>query len=53
MEREVEALPDPELYRDAWRLAGWGTWTPSELDATDALLVALVDRMRNARRAHD
>lgn len=47
---EIAKLPDPDLFTDALTLAYRGTWTPSELDATDALLLALVDRLRNTRR---
>ncbi len=47
---EIDRLPDPELFLDALRLAQIGRWSPADLDATDALLLALVDRMRNARR---
>lgn len=47
---EIAKLPDPDLFTDALTLAYHGTWTPSELDATDTLLLALVDRLRNTRR---
>jgi len=48
-EAEVERLPDPDLFRDAVWLAERGTWSPRELDETDALLLALVRKIKNAR----
>ena len=49
-ESEVEKLPDPDLFRDAVFLSQMGTWSPADLDATDALLLGLVQRIRNAKR---
>jgi hypothetical protein len=49
-EAEVEALPDPETFRDALLLATEGRWSPDDLDKTDALLLALIDRIRNSKR---
>jgi len=43
-------LPDPDLFRDAVFLSQMGTWSPADLDATDALLLGLVQRIRNAKR---
>ena len=47
---EVEKLPDPDLFRDAVFLSQVGSWSAADLDATDALLLALVQRIRNAKR---
>jgi hypothetical protein len=49
-EAEVDLLPDPEAFRDAFVLAQWGTWTQAALDETDALVLALVQQIRNAGR---
>jgi len=32
------------------RLANGGVWTPTELDAVDALVLALIDKIRGAKR---
>jgi hypothetical protein len=48
-ETEVRSLPDPETFKDALLLATDGRWSPAELDATDALLLALVQQIRNAK----
>jgi hypothetical protein len=40
---EVNRLPDPDLFRDALLLSRRGTFSPRDLDDTDALLLALVD----------
>jgi hypothetical protein len=48
--RELDRLPDPELFRDALMLADTVSWSPAEMDATDALLYALIHSIRNARR---
>jgi hypothetical protein len=45
-EAEVNKLPDPEMFRDALLLAAVGRWSPAELDATDALLLAVVEKIR-------
>jgi hypothetical protein len=47
---EIDRLPDPDLFRDAMLLAEIGTWSPQELDDTDAILLALVRKIRTARR---
>lgn len=47
---QIEALPDPDLFRDAVLLSRHGMWTPSELDGVDALLLAVVDRIANVRK---
>ena len=47
---EIERLPDPDLFHDAVFLSQHGTWTAADLDATDALLLALVRRIHNAKR---
>lgn len=49
-EAEVDKLPDPDLFRDAQLLASRGTWTARDLDATDALLLALTRTFMNTRR---
>jgi hypothetical protein len=43
-------LPDPELFRDAAFLWQHGTFTPSDLDEMDALLLSLVRKFQNARK---
>lgn len=48
-EAAVEKLPDPDLFRDALLLSQAGSWSASDLDATDALLVALVMKLKFAR----
>jgi hypothetical protein len=46
-EREIDRLPDPDLFRDAVRLKRAGVrWTPRELDECDALLLALLDKFK-------
>ena len=45
-------MPDPDLFRDAVLLAYNGTWTPSELDAVDALLLALIRKIKGVRVKH-
>jgi hypothetical protein len=42
---EIDKLPDPELFRDAVFLAERGRWSAPELDATNALLVALIRKL--------
>jgi hypothetical protein len=49
-ESEVMKLPDPELFKDALILSTDGRWSPRDLDETDALLLALVRKFRNAKR---
>ncbi len=49
-EAEVEALPDPETFKDALLLATAGRWSPADLDETDALLLSLVGKIRTAER---
>jgi hypothetical protein len=46
-EAEVDRLPDPELFRDAFYLYQYGTWTAQTLDECDALLLALVRSFQN------
>lgn len=46
----MDRLPDPSLFRDALLLSATVSWSPQELDATDALLVALILSFRNAKR---
>ncbi len=46
---EVDLLPDPDLFRDAVTLAVMGTFSPTELDATDALLLDLVQRLKKGK----
>lgn len=47
---EVDRLPEPDLFRDATFLATGGVWSPRDLDDTDALLLALIGKLRNTRR---
>lgn len=49
-EAEIDKLPDPDLFRDAYVLSQRGTFSPADLDATDALLLALLTRFWNAKR---
>lgn len=49
-EAEVDKLPDPDLFRDAFLLSQRGTFTPQALDETDALLLALVRKFWNVKR---
>lgn len=50
-EAEVERLPDPDTFKDALLLATTNlTWSPQDLDDTDALLLALIQKIRNAKR---
>jgi hypothetical protein len=49
-EAEIDALPDPDVFRDALLLSQRGTFSPNELDDTDALLLALLRRFWNAKR---
>ena len=49
-EAEIDQLPDPDLFRDALILSAHGTFSPADLDATDALLLALLGRFWNAKR---
>ena len=49
-EAEVERLPDPEAFKDALLLSTHGMWSPQDLDDTDALLLALVQKIKNAKR---
>jgi hypothetical protein len=46
-EAQVSRLPDPELFRDAFYLYRYGTWTAQTLDDCDALLLAVVQRFQN------
>lgn len=47
-EAQIDKLPDPELFRDAWFLSRRGVWTPSELDAAPEMLIALVQAFQSA-----
>ena len=47
-EAEVDLLPDPDLFRDAWLLASWGTFSPRDLDDMDPILLSLVRRLKRA-----
>jgi hypothetical protein len=49
-EAEVERLPDPDTFRDAIILSRHGTFSARDLDETDALLLALLHRLWNAKR---
>jgi hypothetical protein len=51
-EAEVDLLPDPDLFRDALLLSQSMGWPASsrDLDETDALVLALVRRLRNVKR---
>jgi hypothetical protein len=49
-EAEIDALPDPELFRDALLLAAGGYPTSAkDLEETDAQLLALVHKLRNVK----
>lgn len=43
---EIDKLPDPELFRDAAFLAKYGTFSPRDVDDMDALLWALITRLK-------
>jgi hypothetical protein len=43
---EIEALPDPELFRDALFLVDNPAWTPRDLDEADADLLRLMKSLR-------
>ena len=47
---EIDRLPDPDLFRDAVVLWQHGTFSPRDLDDMDALLLALLTRLWNAKR---
>jgi hypothetical protein len=47
---EIAKLPDPDLFLDALFLVRRGSWSPAELDETDALLVALIRMIDNVKR---
>lgn len=47
---EIERLPDPDLFRDALFLVRRGTFSPRDLDETDALLVDLIRKIDNVKR---
>lgn len=49
-EAEIERLPDPDLFRDALTLYQRGTFSPRDLDDTDALLLALLQKFWTAKR---
>ena len=49
-EAEIEQLPEPDTFKDALLLATEGRWSPKDLDDTDALLLSLIQRIRNAKR---
>lgn len=49
-EREIDRLPEPDTFRDAVFLSSVGSWSPHDLDASDALLVALVRSLWSARK---
>ena len=49
-EREIERLPEPDVFRDAVFLSSVGHWSPRDLDASDALLVALIRSLWSARK---
>jgi hypothetical protein len=43
---EVDKLPDPEAFRDAQFLAVHGRFSLADLDASDALTIAILWRLR-------
>lgn len=43
---EIDRLPDPETFRDAVFLAKHGTFSPRDMDEMDALMFALITRLR-------
>lgn len=46
----MDKLPDPDLFRDALILSQAGSWSPRDLDDTDAILLSVVQKLRNTRR---
>jgi hypothetical protein len=46
---EIERLPDPDLFRDAVLLSQQGSFSAADLDAMDALLLALIHKLRNVQ----
>ena len=52
-EAEVNALPDPDLFRDAQFLSVRGTWSAADLDSTDALLLSLIRTFLTTQRKSD
>jgi hypothetical protein len=46
------ASVDSDDWNDATILANRGTWTPQALDDTDALLLALIQMLRNTKVGH-
>ena len=49
-EAEVDRLPDPDLFRDAYLLSSRGTFSPRDLDEMDVELLALMQRFWTAKR---
>jgi hypothetical protein len=49
-EAEIDRLSDPDLLRDAILLHASGVFTPRELEEIDALVLAVVQRLRSARK---
>lgn len=49
-EAEIDALPDPMMFRDAILLAGRGTWSADDLNATDAILYEVTQKILRAQR---
>jgi hypothetical protein len=45
-EAEIERLPDPYAFRDALFLREYGAMSQPEMDASDALVVAIMWRLR-------
>ena len=50
---EIDRLPDPDLFRDALTLSQHGTFSPSDLDGMDALLLGLLRLLWGAKRGRD
>lgn len=50
-EGEIARLPEPDDFRDAVWLANYGTWGPRDLEEVDALVYALVRKIKSTKVA--
>jgi hypothetical protein len=48
-EREIDRLPDPDLFRDALLLSEVGTFSARDLDEMDTVLLSLVRKLRTSK----